>query len=323
MKSINVLVVSLAFVCALPNVLGQDAAKQPPLSISDLIQQGHLALAISVLKSELQTPNLPDLQRARSCALLGYAYKEEGKLDLAQHYFAQALRLMDAVGHHTSDYAATLDFYAGTLASTGDFEAAASALHKASLVDAKSANHAALALVYAHTAELDIERKKFKLAKKELDSARVETSLVQGRGPNAEIDSASGWLAVATAKFHEGVIAYSASLYESRSQFGENGPVTGWSYILLGNAQDLDHNQSVAESNFVRGLAILKETVGPNNIQYLLGELAYSEMLDRTGSNTEAARIRSSAEQSIRSQGLLQCAGCIVSVGALRYQAKR
>lgn len=73
----------------------------------------------------------------------------------------------------------------------------------------------------------------------------------------------------------------------------------------------------------MRGLAILKRTEGTKKIQYLPGELAYTEMLDHSGSIAEAARIRSSARQAIRSQGLLQCTACTVNVEALRYEAER
>ena len=321
MKRILTLFVSLAFICVFFIAPAQAGAQQNRVSIFDLIQEGKFALAVSILRTEIDAPNRTAGQRGRAYALLGYAYKEQGNFESAQRAFDHAFRWMDATGDHSSDYAATLDFYAGLLMSTGDLDSAAKALHEAAGVNARLANHVGLAKIYTHTAELDIERKKYKQARKELASARAETAVTnQPAGAiDPDIDAADGWLATSTGKFHEGVAAYSAALEECRNQFGDGNAITGWSYLLLGKAQGLDHDQSGAVRSMEKGLAILKQTVGTNNIRYLAGELAYSELLDDAGSHAEASRLSTAANQSLKSLGVQPCAGCTVNVWTLRH----
>jgi tetratricopeptide (TPR) repeat protein len=317
------LFVSLLFICSSSFVPAQTGEPQKPFSRAfDLVQQGQLELAVSVLKVEVETPERTVAQRGRAYSLLAYAYKEQGNFPLAQKSFDRALRLMDEAGDHSNDYAATLDFYSGMLMSTGDLDAAHKALGEAAAVYSRLANHAGLVKIYTHTAELEIERKKYKRAKAALASARAEAQFANqsDSGMDSEIDATSGWLAISTGNFHEGAVAYSAALEKCRQQLGENNSVTGWSYLLLGKSEELDHNLAGAESNMEKGLAILKQTVGTNNIRYLAGELAYSELLDQSGSHAEAVRISSAANQSMKSLGLQQCAACTVSVWSLRHE---
>lgn len=323
MKRVLTLFVSLSFICSSSFAPAQAGAPpQPHAQVSDLIDQGHLDLAIAVLEAEVEAPNRTDAQRGRAAALLGYAYEQEGKLTDAQRSFDRAFRLMDAARDRSTDYAATLDIYAGLLMAMGDLEAASKALHEAAVFDSRLSNHAELARVYSHTAEVEIERKKYKRAKETLASARTQALLARESGNSIfpEIDATSGWLAISMGKVHEGAADYSTALEECRQQFGEKNATTGWTYLLLGKAEELDHDLAGAARSMDKGLAILKETVGPSNIRYLAGELAYSELLDHSGAHAEAVRIGATANQSLRSLGLTQCAGCTVSVWSLRHK---
>jgi tetratricopeptide (TPR) repeat protein len=321
MKRIITLFVSLAFICHLHCAAAQTGAPQRQLTVVDLIQQGRIEYAISLLQEEALASDRTAAQRGRTYAMLGYAYQEEGKLEAAQRAFERAIHLLEAAGDDSTDYSGTLDFYAETLLSTGDLQGAATALHQAANVDARLGNHTGLAFIHIHTAELDIESRKFKPAERELASARAEAALAKDNSAaHQEIDRAVGWLAVGRGKYHDAVAAYAFSLDETRGQYGENAAVTGWSYLLLGKAQEMDHDLSSAEASMEKGLAILKQTAGTSNIRYLAGELAYSQLLEDTGSHAEAARISSAANRSMRDLGLLRCANCTVSVWTLRHQ---
>jgi tetratricopeptide (TPR) repeat protein len=322
MKPFVSLFVSLVFICLSSFAQAPASAPQSPFTTAvDLVDQGKLSLAASVLEKEVQVPNRTNLQRGRACALLAYTYKEQGRFDLAEKAFDRALRLMDKAGDRSNDYAATLDFYAGMLMTTGDFDTAAKALREATHVYESVENHVGLSQIHTHTAELLIERHKYKEAEQRLAGARAEALLANVNfAAVSEIDATTGWLAIATGRYHDGVAAYSTALEKCRREWGESNAITGWSYLLLGKAQGLDHDVPEAESSMQKGLAILKKTEGTNSVRYVAGELAYSELLEHAGSHAEAARINSDANTTIRNLRSQQCAQCTVSVWSLRHQ---
>ena len=322
MSRIKMLLVSLALICSSSFVSAQAGARPTPVAeAAALVMQGKLDQAISTLQGEVDAPDRTDAQRGRAYSVLGYAYREQGKFAAAEKAFDRALRLMDKAGDRSSNYAATLDFYAGMLMSTGDLDTASKALREATNIYQRLENHAALSKIHIHTAELQIERKKYKQAGEELAGARAEAVRANSEPRmSSEIDATAGWLAVSTRKYHDGVAAYSASLEECRKQFGDDHAATGWSYLLLGKAQQLDHDLAGAARSMDKGLAILEQTLGKNNVRYLVGELAYSELLHDEGSLAEAARISSEVNQTMRSLGMQPCApACAVSVWGLGH----
>ena len=325
MKRVFALFVSLSSIGLVSLASAQAGVPEKShIHASDLIQQGRLDLAVAVLEPEAESQNLDALQRGRAYALLGYAYKEQGKFELAETAFDHAFRFMDAAGDRSTDYAATLDFYAGLLMSMGKLDSAGKALHEAAGLDIRLANHTGLAKVYTHTAELDIERKKYKRAQEALTSARAEAVLAKEAGDAMlpDIDGTLGWLAISTGKAHQGVVAYATALQECRNRYGEKHAITGWSYLLLGKAQELDGDLASAVRSMDTGLDVLRQTVGTSNIRYLAGQIAYSELLDHAGSHAEAARIHTAADQSMQRLGIQQCAGCTVSVWSLRHEGQ-
>ena len=65
------------------------------------------------------------------------------------------------------------------------------------------------------------------------------------------------------------------------------------------------------------GVAVLDRTLNHENPRYLVAEIAYSRVLDATGSHAEAARIKTTAESLLKDANRKQCAGCTISVAAL------
>jgi hypothetical protein len=115
----------------------------------------------------------------------------------------------------------------------------------------------------------------------------------------SEIDATTGWLAIATRQIPR----------RSRCLFyctGKVSPEIGrgqrdyWMVVsVAGKTQGLDHDVPEAERSMQKGLAILKITEGTNSFRYIVGELAYSELLEHAGSHAEAARINSDANTTI------------------------
>jgi len=322
MKPFVSLFVSLVFICLSSFAQAPASAPQSHFNTSvDLVKHGKFSLAASVLEKEVQDPILTSVERGRVCALLAYTYKQQGRFDLAEKAFNHALRLMEKAGDLSNDYAATLDLYASMLMTTGELDTAAKALGEATHVYERLENHRGLSQIHTHNAELLIERHKYKQAEKRLAEARAEALLANASFTAvSEIDATTGWLAIATGRYRDGVAAYSAALEKCRGELGEGNAITGWSYLLLGKAQRLNHNVLEAKSDMQKGLAILKMTEGTNSLRYLAGELAYSELLERAGSHAEAARINSDANTTIRNMGSSHCAQCTVSVWGLRHQ---
>jgi hypothetical protein len=94
--------------------------------------------------------------------------------------------------------------------------------------------------------------------------------------------------------------------------------ITGWGYILLGQADAQAGNKQNALDYMRKGLAILNHALGPHNPKYLLGEIAYSQTLEATGARNEAIAIRTKAKMELAALYHAQCADCRINVAALR-----
>jgi hypothetical protein len=66
------------------------------------------------------------------------------------------------------------------------------------------------------------------------------------------------------------------------------------------------------------GLVILDHALGDKNPKYFMAQIAYSQILDRTGSHAEAAQVKAAAEQASKAFYRDQCVGCTISVAAFR-----
>ena len=134
----------------------------------------------------------------------------------------------------------------------------------------------------------------------------------------ADLYVTRGWLASVNNHHIEAVDDYSQALAACRQRYGEDHPLVGWSYLLLGKARGENGDLNEGLDAMVRGLSILKKTVGPTDARYLIGEVAYSKLLDRTGRHEEAQRLSAEAEHSLQETLKPQCRDCSTSVWSLR-----
>jgi hypothetical protein len=112
---------------------------------------------------------------------------------------------------------------------------------------------------------------------------------------------------------------YSQALAACEKSYGAHHPQVGWSYLLLGKAQSESGDLSEGLDAMGKGLSILKNTVGTNDVRYLIGEMAYSNLLDRTGRHGEAQRLSAEAEHSLPEAIKANCRDCSTSVWSLRF----
>jgi hypothetical protein len=99
---------------------------------------------------------------------------------------------------------------------------------------------------------------------------------------------------------------------------GEEHPYTGWGHLLLGDAESESGQLTDALVEIRRSIAILGRALGRQNSRYLMAEIAYSRVLDATGSHAEAAQIKAAAEPLLQEFYRRQCAGCTMSASAFR-----
>jgi hypothetical protein len=80
---------------------------------------------------------------------------------------------------------------------------------------------------------------------------------------------------------------YRQALDLSRRVHGEEHPFTGWNYLLLGQSHAEAGQLTTALEEMRQGIAALDRMLGHQNPRYLAAEMAYSHVLDATGSHTE------------------------------------
>jgi len=287
----------------------------------DLIQQGQPDNATVLLTNLANSPTASDADRGRAQTLLGLALDDQGRYPAAQQAFESALRLLDSPGHPTSDYAAALDHDAGLQLLKGNVDLARTLLNQAARITTQLGNHAQLSSVHLHLAGLEIQLRRFHEAREALQKARAEFRLAgdSARPIAPDLYGTSGWLATLTHKTHQAVNDYTSALDACTRLYGEHHMLTGWAQILLGRAQAADHDLPAGLASMQTGLAVLKETLGPNNQRYLLSEIAYSSLLDNAGSHEEAARINTAANK-ILSTLPTACPSCTTSIWELQHR---
>ncbi|HKF46695.1 MAG TPA: hypothetical protein VKB38_05010 [Terracidiphilus sp.] len=320
MKRELCLLVSLFPIC-LVSAAAQPGAQQQLTRALDFIQRGRPQVAVAVLTTIAQSDQFSASDRGRAYALLGYAYGEEMQFPAAERSFTQAFGLLGAGGKRSYDYAGALSYYAGLLQAKGDLDAAAKAIQEAIELYKQTESHAELSTAYTRMASLEIARKKYKQARAFLAFARSEADAAGLSVPRADLDATSGWLDASTGRLREAVADDEAALVDCERQYGEQHMLTGWSWLLLGKAQESDNDLVAASRSMTTGLAILKATVGTNNIRYVAGQLAWSALLDRFGSHAEAARVSSAAKAALSNVRGFECADCTVGVWSLQHQS--
>jgi hypothetical protein len=182
-------------------------------------------------------------------------------------------------------------------------------------------DHERLTTLYTHLAGLEIVKRQFKEARRHLEVATREQQQV-GKSESAllaDLYVTKGWLADENHHHREAVDDYSLALAACEKSYGETHPVVGWSYLLLGKAQGESGNLSEGLDAMGKGLSILKKTVGTNDVRYLIGEIAYSKLLDLSGRHGEAERLSADAEHSLPEGLKTHCRDCSTSVWSLRF----
>jgi tetratricopeptide (TPR) repeat protein len=283
-----------------------------------LEKEGKPTPAISQLQGLLDSNSLDTASTGKAWNILGLAYDDQGDFPLAQHAFEESLHILENLPDNIQDYAMALDDFGALYVTTGQFEIANKLRIKALGLYEKVGDHGGIARASSGLAGIAFSQKKVGSGSKYLQRAMKEERLANDLydDDRAAIASLKGWQAQFDGDLATSITSYRQSLDLLRKCHGEEHPSTGWGYLLLGEAYTEAGQLTTALGEMRQGIAILDRTLSRQNPHYLVAEIAYSRVLDATGSHSEAAQIRAAAEPLLKDIYRKQCAGCTVSATA-------
>jgi tetratricopeptide (TPR) repeat protein len=299
-------------------VLSQMTSTQRLTQAYLLEKEGKPTPAITELQGLLDSNSLDTASTGKAWNILGLAYDDQGDFPLAQHAFEESLHILENLPDNIQDYAMALDDFGALYVSTGQFEIANKLRIKALGLYEKVGDHGGIARASSGLAGTAFSQKNVGSGRKYLKRAMKEARLANDLDDDdrAAIASLVGWKAQFDGDLAMSVTSYRQSLDLLRKRHGEEHPSTGWGYLLLGEAHAEASQLTTALGEMRQGLAILDRTLSRQNPHYLVAEIAYSRVLDATGSHSEAAQIKAAAEPLLKDIYRMQCAGCTVSATA-------
>jgi tetratricopeptide (TPR) repeat protein len=284
-------------------------------------REGKPAAAIPELQHLLNSRLLDEASTGKAWNILGNAYQDEEDFADARHAYEQSVQIYETtVANKPGDRAGVLDDFGQLYVSTRQFEVAARLETKALQLYEQVGDHAGMARAASHLAGTAFSQGNVSHGSKFLKRATKEAKLANNLDDDdrAAIESLRGWQAQLNDNLAMSITSYGRALAFAKKRHGEEHPATGWSYVLLGNADAAAGNWTDAVADMRKGLAILDRTMGRQSQHYLIAEIAYARALDGAGYRVEAAKIRTEAEPLLKERSREQCDGCTVTAAAFR-----
>jgi tetratricopeptide (TPR) repeat protein len=310
-------------ICAGMSLFGQEHALQDVdqrlNQLSALEQKGQYAEIVQPVSLLIESRALNEREAGRAQLILGIAYHQQDEWKLAQSAYEKALHILSGQQAYAADRAAVLDNFAQLYLEMGypdiamrmedDVLRAYEALDDHANVARSCITFAGLELNEGH------HRKGNEYLKRALREARMASGLDEDFF--AQVSSTEGWLALLGGDATAAISEYTHAVELWAAAHGENHMLTGWGYMLLGKSYAQAGRNAIALEEMRKGLRILEQSTGTNSVKYLAAEIAYAEVLDRSGAHTEAARLKDSAEQGLAKLNRDACSRCSISVVAL------
>lgn len=283
-------------------------------------RHGHFDAAIIAIKRAIDSNQLSGIELGRAYIMFGVAYHQAGKFTEAKAAFEQSLRLLEHDPDHESDYAAALNSFGGLNADAGQFEAAEAMWLKALHLRQQMGDHAAAMRSLTDLGQHCLAQKRIREAKRYIKQASEEMEAAQDLADDdfTVFLETKGKLALAEGHASEAVREFQRALELCQRTLGDEHWLTGWEHILRGKAYAQAGDLNDAATDMREGLTILDHALGRKSLNYLAAVIVYSQVLDRTGSNAEAARLRAVADKTIKDLSGSQCFGCTINVTGLR-----
>jgi len=285
-----------------------------------LERQGQFDKAIALARELTDSGRLSGAELGRVWIVLGLAYTERGGFAEAQDAFDRSLHVLGQEPQFAADYATALQAYGSLYNAAGQNAAAARLWKKALDLHERSGDHLGISRLLTRLAELALARNQTREARKYLQSAAEEMKLAHDLTDDDFAITYESQAGLALAEGHPSVAVagFQRSLELCKQIHGERHWITGWDYMLLGEAyaQSGDIEKALAEMR--DGLAILEEALGSMNPKCFSAQIAYSQVLDRAGLHEQAAQRRTAAEQAEKDFYRSQCVGCTINVAVFR-----
>jgi tetratricopeptide (TPR) repeat protein len=285
-----------------------------------LEQQGQFGGAVGIINLLLDSHQLNRVDLGRADIMLGFAYSEQGKFSDAQSAFEASLQIFAHDSEHIGDYATALNDYAGLYGDLGQADAAEAMWQKALHLRLQVGDHAAAMRSLMDLAQLALSQKRLHEAKEYIKQASDEMKSAHDLIDDdlAKLYETKGWMELTSGHASAAVKSFQHALELSTRTRGEQHWITGWEHILRGRAYAQAGNVDNALEDLHTGLAILDHALGQTSLKYFAAELTYAQVLDRAGLHTEAAAMRTAAQQAIKDFYGNPCARCTINVVAFR-----
>ena len=290
-----------------------DLARLPELSLHNQLPQ-LIQTANSLLTNEKLTP----VEQSTALTFLGHAYQGSDP-HTAIAYYEKALAILDRDGLHPADYATTLAALATLYAELGQADTAKHMLPRAIRLLEKDGNHhAEIAWLWNDLATIAADQHSSREAHKSMAHALAEAQLDPGISSDetASFLTTQGKIAEIEGDSRTAVADYQHALALWKQSHDDQHPETAWLYVLLGGAYLQTGDLASARQMSSVGLKLLESASDHQSPRYLDAKLAYSKVLDASGSHQEASQLRQQAQAGMtaagkRSQGE-------ISISALR-----
>lgn len=286
-----------------------------------LEREGKPAAAISQLQQLLNSRLLDDAGTGKAWNILADAYQDQEDFADARHAYEQSVQIYETTApNKLDDRAMVLDDFGQLYVSTQQFDVATRLETKALQLYEQVGDHAGMARAASHLAGTAFSEGNLAHGSKFLKRAAKEAKLANNLDDDdrAAIESLKGWQAQLDGNAAMSVTSYGRALALAKKRHGDDHPATGWSWVLLGNADAAAGNWTDALQDMRNGLAILDRTMGRQSQHYLIADIAYARALDGAGYHAEARQIKAQAEPLLKNATRRQCDGCSVTVAAFR-----
>lgn len=299
------------------------AAAQSQQTLHDALlmeNQGQFGTAAQVIQKNIGSGQLHGVDLGRAYIMLGFADRELGSFRLAESAFDQAVHILKPDTDHPGDYASALENYAALYGDLGQFQSATSLLQKALHLRQQTGDHASAARTLMNLAELAMVHNRLQEARADVDLAANEMKFA----PDLVDDDRMAFMETqALLEMREGdasaaVAGFQDALELCIKTMGEQHWLAGWQHILRGKAYLEAGNASSALVDAQQGVLIIDHALGMKSPLSIASQLFYSQVLERTGSREEGARLRAAAEQARKDLYGGQCPGCTINVAGFR-----
>ncbi len=316
MKSFFLLLL-LTFPFSLPS---QTQAVIADDSLPQLSQHGDYARLIEVARTYAEDPQRSGAERGLAWIYVGFGLQELSRYAESVTAYERSFQLLDHHPETARDFAVAMTALATLYVDLGQPEEARPLLNKSLRLYEGMGDHAGLAIVWMNLASLASKSNAERDTRKDLAHAKEESQQVHGLGNDyeASILSAEAWLALRGHDASAAIVGYQHCLELLLPVHGAGHPLIGHTYMEMGKAYLAEGDAVRGEEHMRKGLGILKTALGDSHPQYLLGEVIYAQLLDAKGEHAEALSLRTQAKSALSVFQHAQCAGCRVSVAALR-----